>query len=68
MNDFKNEIAKTIRGIREDLGLSQAGLEVLFNKTEPWILQTAQTDISKYERGLTVCPTEKFLKFQSLVG
>ena len=66
MTDFKDTIAKVIKAKRKKLGVNQPELARLFNASEPLDLQTTQTDISKYERGFTVCPTGKFLKFQNL--
>jgi len=63
----KINIGKDIKNIRKKLHLTQAELADLFNKTPPKKIRVHRRDISKYETGTYICPTEKYVKFLNLL-
>ena len=56
-----------IKAVRVSLGLTQAKLAKLFNKTSPKTVTTTRSDISRYELDLSDLPTTKYKKFLSLL-
>ena len=59
-------IAAEIKFFRKKLKLTQKEFADLFNSFPPKGLQTHPRDISKYERGMTIPPTKKYMKFKQV--
>lgn len=63
---MKIDIGKSIKEVRQSLGLTQEAFSKRFNRKAPRSIRTHPRDISKYETYRCSCPVDKYLKFMSL--
>jgi transcriptional regulator with XRE-family HTH domain len=68
MNKLMKEVGVQVKKIRHQLGLTQAEMAKLYNKTHPRSpdLKVTRVLISKYERADVKMPADKFLKFLAM--
>ena len=59
-------VGETISSARKALGLTQAKMVTLFNKTEPTGFRITQGSLAKYETNRVDPPTIKWLKFMAI--
>lgn len=62
----KQQIGARIKDIRTSMCLTQEDFTAVFNAKEPQNITITRSDLSRYELGLNMCPTDKYLKFISI--